>query len=385
MATLITNSTAYVNGNVYTINDAQPHAEAFIVASNGTFSHVGTTSAIRELAKEHGLPTYDFDNKFIMPGIHDAHVHLLFAGYALCNEPDIGLTNKLDDIIPGLHSKCCSCAYTNVYGDWLIVNGFNIENFDRAALDEAYPSVPVVIRGAAGHAIYANTQALIRAGIDPNHQADALPAHYKRREDGSLTGECHETAMDSIVLAIPFPKVGHAKRCLKQAIAALHQAGVTSIQEAASNTVMVEALTELDREGSLKLDIATHIVHTPQWIGWESAESLRELLDRAPDMKTDHVDTRFMKVILDGVPLPPLFSQSELGEDGKADLSKLTHQNLASVIEEFDQRGVTCKVHCGGKGSVRTTLDAIETARRKNLPGPHHEIAHCNGVHEGRC
>ena len=377
-------ATAYIHGNVYTVNENKPRAEAFIVSSSGIFETVGTNDEIIAVANKKGLPIYDLKNEFIMPGIHDAHVHLLFAGYALLNEPDLGVESTLEELPSKLHDGCCGCAYTNVYGDWIVVNGFTSPNFDRSALDKVYPNTPVLIRAAAIHACYANTVALERAGINPDHEPDTNAAYYVRREDGTLTGELHETAIDRVALAVPYPKVGHTKRCLKHAIKLLHRAGVTSIQEAASNTVMLEAFRELDRESALKLNVATHIVHTPQFIGWESSESLHRLLDNAAKYKTEHVDTRFLKIILDGVPLHPLYSHGALNATGKVNAARLTHPDLASVIAKYDKLGVTCKVHCTGEGSTRTMLDAVEAARKTNPSGPRLEVAHCSGVHIGK-
>ena len=376
-------ATAYINGRIYTVDESNLHAEAFIVSSDGIFDIVGSNEDVLKVAKEQRLPIYDLKNDFVMPGIHDAHVHLLASGYALLNEADVGIETTLENIVGKLHDGCCACIYTNVYEDWILANGFHLPDFDRTILDKEFPDRPVVIRAAAGHACYANTAALKRSGINPDHEPQTNAACYVLREDGTLTGELHETAMDRLALAIPYPKVSHAKRCLNHAIKMLHAAGVTSIQEAGSNTTMLEAFRELDEEGSLKLNVATHIVHTPQWLGWETTDSLHKLLNNAENYKTPHVDTRFMKIIFDGVPLHPLYSHGELDEQGQANAAKLTLANIAPVIEEFDRRGVMCKVHCTGEGSTRTTLDAIEAARKADPSGPRHEIAHCSGVHKG--
>jgi predicted amidohydrolase YtcJ len=383
-ATLTIDATAYINGRIYTVNESQPWAEAFIASSQGTFELVGSRAEILTVAERDHLPVYDLKNVFVMPGIHDAHVHLLYAGYALLNDVDVGLDATNENIASKLKHGCCACAYTQVYQDWIIANGFNIDNFDRSTLDKDFPDTPVVMRGGAGHNMYVNTEALRRAGIDPEHEMDTQASRFVRRKDGSLTGELSETAMDKIAMAIPYPKPSHVKRCLKHAISVAHQQGVTSMQEAASNTAMLEALGDLDREGALKIDIAAHIVHSPQYIGWEPRESLHKLLDNAGEYRTKHIDTRFLKIILDGVPLAPLYTQAELNADGRVNRSKLTVPDLGPIIETFDNKGVTCKIHCTGEGSTRFTLDAIEATRKKNPAGPRHEIAHCSGVHAGK-
>ncbi|KAJ4154505.1 hypothetical protein NW754_001453 [Fusarium falciforme] len=58
--------------------------------------------------------------------------------------------------------------------------------------------------------------------------------------------------------------------------------------------------------------------------------------------------------------------------------------HLEKLLEAFDAKGMTCKLHATGEGSVRVALNAIEKVRRRNPEGPRHEIAHCNAVHNGK-
>ncbi|TVY79525.1 Carboxylesterase patB [Fusarium oxysporum f. sp. cubense] len=68
-------ATAYHPGNVYTVSEARPRAEVFLVSADGLFSAAGTNAEILQLAREQGIPTVDLRSQFVMPGIHDAHVH----------------------------------------------------------------------------------------------------------------------------------------------------------------------------------------------------------------------------------------------------------------------------------------------------------------------
>jgi predicted amidohydrolase YtcJ len=377
------NSVAYYNGRIYTINSSQPWAEAFIVSSDGVFTAIGSSVDILQVAEREKMITRDLRGVFVMPGIHDGHMHLLFAGLALLSDATLGMDVTTENVAQKTKYGCCACQYSHTYEDWILANTFAIDSFDREALDMEYPDTPVVIRAGAGHNMYLNTAALKRAGYRLEDEPDTQATRFVRRDDGSLTGELSELAMNKAALAIPQPAFSHVKRCLKHAISLAHKAGVTSLQEAASNTLMLHALRELDSENALKMDIAAHIVYAPEYIGMEPQDSLKRLLDNANEYKTKHLDTRFLKVILDGVPLPPLFTHAGLTADGEVDVTKLTIEDIARVVREYDQRGFTCKIHCTGEGSTRVALDAIEMTRKSNPSGPRHEIAHCSGVHAG--
>ncbi|TQV90390.1 exoenzymes regulatory protein aepA precursor [Cordyceps javanica] len=379
------NATAYVNGRVYTVNDAQPWAEAFIVSEAGLFVAVGTTEAILSRARRDRMVVYDLQEQFVMPGIHDAHAHLLMAG--MMQLSIVNLRNGEDlvtssEAVRRLKSSSCNCSYAHAFHDWLLGDTFGIENYDRASIDEAFPDTPVVIQAGAGHSLLLNTVALRQSGYDVDDEPPAKGAFFARRDDGSLTGELGELAMTKAMLACPKPSAAHVRRALRHAARRLHRAGVTSCQEAASNTLMVDAFRALDRGRELRLDVYTHIVYGPEYIAQEPAQTLHRLLDAAAALRSEHVHTRFVKMMLDGVPLAPFFSQADLREDGAADPDDIYVEDLDNVVRKYDAMGMTIKIHCTGQGSTRTALNAIEAARKENPNGPRHEIAHCSGVHD---
>lgn len=111
-------ATAYINGRIYTVNDAQPWAEAFIVSEAGFFAAVSTTEAILSQARQNKIVVYDLKDQFIMPGIHDAHVHLLMAG--LMQLSIVNLRNGEDlvtssEAVKRLKSSSCNCNYAHAF------------------------------------------------------------------------------------------------------------------------------------------------------------------------------------------------------------------------------------------------------------------------------
>ncbi|KAJ9652413.1 hypothetical protein H2198_008334 [Neophaeococcomyces mojaviensis] len=376
------NSVAYINGRVYTINDQVPWAEAFIVGPDGTFCAVGTTGEIETKARQQHLTTYDLRGQFVMPGIHDAHVHLLISAIAITSQARLPIQLTNTNVAEELKKGSCLCKYTHVNQDWFVANGYSVDDFHRSSLDAAFPDTPVMIRGGAGHSAFLNTTALKRAGYSIDSEPDGQGTCYKRDSSGHLTGEMAEMSMSKLLTSLPKPSPAHIKRVLKEAQFILHRAGVTSVQEASSNTLLLQALQNLDAEGVLKLETHTHITYAPDWIGEEPSAVLHALIDQAEAYKSKHVDTRFVKIILDGVPLEPYYTHAGLTSDGKCDSSKLFITNVHEAVQKYDARGMTMKIHCTGHGATRLTLDAFEAARKANPNGPRHEIAHCSGVHD---
>ncbi|KAK4552771.1 hypothetical protein LTR86_010105 [Recurvomyces mirabilis] len=378
----MSSSIAYINGNVFTINDKQPRAEAFIVTEDGIFTAVGSTAEVAAKAKTEHMVIHDLRGQFIMPGIHDAHCHMLMSAIAMTSYAALPEVVSNDNLIEELKKGGCACKYAHTNQDWVMGSGYAIPGYDRKVLDAEYPDTPVMIRGGAGHGVFLNTEAMKRSGYDIAAEPDGQGTCFLRDDQGHLTGEMAENSLSKAILAVPKSPASHARRVMKETQKMLHAAGVTSIQEASANTAFLDVTRELEQEQSLKLQIFPHIVYAPDWIGEEPTSSLHALLDNAEKYRSKHVDTRFVKIILDGVPLPPYYSHAALQEDGRAQQHKLFITNVHEAVQKYDERGMTMKIHCTGQGATRLTLDAFEAARNGNPGGPRHEIAHCSGVHD---
>ncbi|KAK6459993.1 amidohydrolase 3 [Scheffersomyces coipomensis] len=375
-------SKAYVNGNVYTVDDKRSTAEAFIVTEDGFFGDVGTTAEILALAK--GLEVIDLKGRFVMPGIHDAHCHLLMASQEKLFEAKLGTTTGPEEIVEKLKEHRDGCKHLDAVSNWLVGNFYHYANFkdgkpDRQFLDEAFGDQPVVIREYTTHNIFVNTAALRAVGYEDDPE-DPPGGYFVRREDGSITGELVEMAASKIFYSMPKYNLKYNTEALEYGVKMLNRFGVTSVQEASANTIYLDTARELEKTKGLSLHISAHVV----WYGAGafSAESIGNLhhtvyKPNVETYKTKHFDPLYTKCWLDGVPWVPHETHCAIKDD-KIDFSKLLipPETFRKGIEKFDSEGRTCKVHVCGQGSARFALDCFEEIRKKNPNGPRHELAH---------
>ncbi|EXL70807.1 hypothetical protein FOPG_13427 [Fusarium oxysporum f. sp. conglutinans race 2 54008] len=355
------NSVAYYNGRVYTVNEMQEWTEGFIVNETGVFEAVGSSQDILAIADKRRLVRFDLRQKFSMPGIHDAHAHMYFAGLAQMSEATLELEPNDAKIAEKIQKGHCMCSHTGERHDWILGNSYLLIHFpdnvpDRRYLDEIFPDRPVLIRELSVHSMLLNTKALERLSIN-----DATPdppgGRYVRRADGTLSGGLYESAMEKVWNAVPFPPMSHYKRALSRAVSICHSYGITSAQEATASTMELDAFRELEAENRLDFDIYTHIVSAPGSAVGESEDSLAAQISIDEGFRTKHIHPHFIKFILDG------------------------QDTLLERIKLYDAKGYTCKVHAAGEGSARLALDILEQVRALNPNGPRHEVAHCNSVH----
>ncbi|KAL4798093.1 amidohydrolase-like protein 3 [Aspergillus venezuelensis] len=302
------NSVAYYNGRVFTILAA---------------------------AKQRKLVKFDLRQKFVMPGAHDAHVHIWAAGLQQLSEANVVLEENDAKIAEKLLE------------DWIFGNSYLATHFpgnkpDRCHLDHIWPEQPAL-------------------GIDESI-VDPPDGAFLWKLDGTLTGEVIEAATQKVWLRMPTPPLAHVKRAVAYALSTFHRYGITSAQEATANTLFLHVLREIEHENKLDLDVYTHILSAPGGFFMEREDSLAALLDVAEGFRSKHIHPQFVKFVLDGSPTPPNLTQTDLDGNGV-----ICTKNLV--------------IHATGEGSVRMALNVLGKVRSLNKDGPRHEITHCNAVH----
>src|SRR5260370_1424857 len=81
-----------INGKIWTLNPAQPIAEA-VACVGSRIVAVGSTAEVRKWA-DAGTRVVDLGGKLVVPGFNDAHVHFYAGGSHL--EMDMGIVESGD-------------------------------------------------------------------------------------------------------------------------------------------------------------------------------------------------------------------------------------------------------------------------------------------------
>ncbi|MBA6058167.1 amidohydrolase [Pseudomonas juntendi] len=375
----------YTNGKIYTGSPSHPWADTLVV-EEGQLAAVGYAADLQEIIQDH--PAIDLKQKMVMPGIHDAHIHLLLSGLKFGFEcrirPNANSKQLIEDIC-----DCRKCK-SGTLSSWVIAgeyNPFAIEkgHLDRKLLDEHFPDRPVFISDYTIHNALVNSKALEIAGLSSD-VTDPHGGQFVRREGSSeLTGELVERARWAISAAIPEYSSDIYEDALRWSVSMAHRYGITSVQEASASLPELKALKALDTIDELNLHVAAHLVwQEVTFSGGASLEQQDDLISRHREHLTPHVDTRFVKCWLDGAPLPPHFTESRIDSENKVDLSKIviSEDDLTAALIRLDRDGLTLKMHCAGEGAARIALNAVERMREHNgNRGPLHEIAHAGFIH----
>lgn len=377
--------TAYINAAVHTMDPARPRAEALLV-EDGDLRAVGTSEEVLA-SSDSTTEVVDLEGRMVMPGIHDAHLHLLFSGLKFQVEarlrPGVDAHGIIEDLSSCLHGPVDDAGREWVIGGEYLPDSFGEGGPHRSWLDEAYPDRPVFLYDYSIHHGLANSKALEIAGIDAARSTVDGGRIVRDPRTGEPTGELVEQGRWPVMRAIPDYPEQTGVDAVRWAVSRCHEFGITSVQEASANPQTLRALRSLDEDDALPLHVAAHLVWREEGFGGAPREELdRVIADRA-SWRSRHVDPDFVKIWLDGAPLPPHMTQADLTADGTVDESKILvpPAELVDALCRFDADGLTVKMHCAGEGAARTAVEAVEHVRRRNgADGPVHEIAHAGFV-----
>ena len=218
------------NAVIYTVNSEQPHAEAMAFDTEGMILAVGDEAELRE--QFNITDSIDAGGHAVVPGLIDAHVHLMGLGVSMLQARLEGATS-VEETVQRLRD-----FESNLPADsWLTGRGWDqndwpVKEFpNKAMLDEYFPDRPVWLRRIDGHAGWANSAALGAAGL--SEPADWQPEGglIQRDADGVPTGIMVDNAMAHIDSVVPSLSEGDYERAVGLALTETARYGLTGVHE----------------------------------------------------------------------------------------------------------------------------------------------------------
>lgn len=375
--------TVFRNGEFYTVNDKQPWVQSLAVTGQ-RIVFAGQDRAVEAYIGP-DTEVVDLQGRMAMPGIHDAHIHMLYGGRA-----ELGCKIPSGPFYPVIAEALQDCAQDLTKGEWLVAGNFFVEQFPEGVphkkyLDELFPDRPVYLTEMSGHNGLANSKALELAGIDDATQPPEGGA-LTRDAQGRLTGELVESALSLVKDVIPEPAPEKDVAALQRAIEICNQYGVTSVQEASGTQELLESLKQIEARGDLTLNVKAHLVWASPRHKKDDLEELRDFIDSRDRFASEHIDPNGIKMWLDGTPTAPYFTAADLDPktgEPEWDLILIPPDQLNQYVTEFDALGMKIKIHASGAGGAHAVMDAYEAARKSNPDSTvRHDLGHTNLVAE---
>ena len=248
------------NADVWTGNPAQPDAEAVAVLGDRIVA-VGTTSAVNRWRGPH-TQVIDANQRTVMPGFDDAHVHLLDGGEQL---DDVQLKDARSPA--EFARRIAAQAKKTPPGQWVLGGNWDEEAWTsatlptRALIDPVTPDTPVFVTRYDGHEGLANSVALRLAGITAA-TPDPPGGVIVRDVQGRPTGLLKDAAEGLVEQVIPPLSPGERMRIVKRALRYAASLGVTSLQDMNPAYATIETYSQLAEQGALTARIYVAPIET---------------------------------------------------------------------------------------------------------------------------
>ena len=344
------------NARIYTVDETRSVVEALAVrggrvlfagSKRGAMTFAGAATRVVDLA-----------GRAVIPGMTDAHAHLLGLGGAL-RTVDLTGTTTYDEVV----ARVVARAREVPAGRWIVGRGWDQNRWPGArfpthdALSAALPDHPVWLERVDGHAGLANARAMRAAGVTATTR-DPDGGRVERDAAGVPTGVFVDNAQGLVDRAIPAPSRDEVRQSVLAAVTEANRWGLVGIHDAGVTRSTIEVYEELARAG--RFDLRNYVMVA------DDSASLDHYFRLGPRsaLHGGRVWVRAVKLYADGA----------LGSRGAALLAPYSDDPknsglLVSPPEHIRRRteralraGFQVNTHAIGDRGNRVVLDAYERA-----------------------
>jgi predicted amidohydrolase YtcJ len=345
------------NGDIYTVNEHQPRAEAVAVKGE-RIVFVGSTRDVQRYVGQN-TRVVDLHGNTVLPGMTDSHHHLSGVGF---REMTLNLegTTGLDDFLTKVRGRVDQAKP----GEWVTGRGW-IETFwkppvfpTRWDLDKVAPKNPLILTRADGHGAVVNSAALKIAAIDkatPNPFGGEVS---KDKQTGEPNGMLLDAAQNLVRRHIPPTAPEDAERAIILGVRRDLELGWCQIQDAGGIYQDVDLYKKLYGEGKIKLRIYKAI--------YGPGPNAQRLINEGPIVGAfeNRFTVRTIKVVSDGALGSRGAALLEPYSDAPDTSGFLTvkEEDLLPMLKEALRQGIQVETHAIGDRANRFILDEYEQA-----------------------
>lgn len=214
----------------------------------------------------------DGKGQTLIPGLIDAHGHVLSYGLSLLRVDLVGTTSEQEAV-----QRVVDFLAGSEQLDWVQGRGWNQVLWESNAfplassLDEVISQKPIWLSRVDGHAGWANSAAMELAGVDSGTE-DPDGGQIIRDSQGNPTGVFVDNAMALIRSKIPASSIEEQKFALRTAMQALAKQGLTSVHDAGVGSSSIQAYKQLLQDGPLPIRVNAMLSATDSFFEQRLAE-----------------------------------------------------------------------------------------------------------------
>lgn len=225
-----TNTKAFINGKIYTVNEKQPYAE-MVMTNENKIIYVGKTNLNIIDAQ---TSVFDLEGKLMLPGFNDSHLHFTSGGSYLLGinlRPALSKEEFVKIIEEYINKRRLPDSVWITGGRWDHELWPDKTLPTKELIDSITENTPVFVSRIDGHVGLANSRALEFAGITKNTRDPEGGLIEHDPETGEPTGILKDNAMDLVFKIIPPPSLEENVEATLRALEEARKLGITSVQD----------------------------------------------------------------------------------------------------------------------------------------------------------
>ena len=364
------------NARIYTVDQNRPVVDAMAIR-DGRIVATGPSRLIGAM-KGAGTQVVDLDGRTVIPGMIDAHVHLVGLGQGL-RTVDLRGSTSYDEVI----ARVVERAKATPPGQWILGRAWDQNDWadtrfpTHEKLSAAVPNHPVFLTRVDGHAALANAAAMKAAGLTAASK-DPFGGQILRDARNAPTGVLIDRAMGLVAGAIPPMSAGELRDAVVAATREMNRWGLTSVHDAGVGRNAIDAYEEVARASDFSVRNYVMVANDDSTI----AHYLRRGPQRG--LYDGRLWIQAIKISADGA----LGSRGAALLEPYSDDPKTTGLALVppgrvrQVSLQALEKGFQVNVHAIGDRANRTVLDEFEQALRERPVADHRfRVEHAQILH----
>lgn len=365
----------YTGGDIITINDAQPSAEAVAVKA-GRILAVGTRGAIERAHKSSSTHVVDLAGKTLLPGFLDPHSHyinsLTVANQVNVFSPPAGPGKDIPAIIDEL--KKFRDERKIPEGELILAYGYDESNMPggrtlgRDDLDKDFPNNPVMVGHVSQHGAVLNSAALRKYGITADTKTPEGGIIVRKKGSNEPDGLLMETAFLPIFASLPKPTVEQEVECSKAGQMLYAAAGITTAHEGATHAPDIALMQRVAAVGANIIDI----------VAFPFIIDLDAVLKDNPPSTFGQYKNRLklggVKIMIDGSPqgktaffTTPYLTGGPGGEKNWRGEPTFPEDTVKAMVKRVYDLNLPLNLHANGDAAIAMFLRAHEYAASGSL------------------
>ncbi|KAL6308903.1 amidohydrolase family-domain-containing protein [Sparassis latifolia] len=363
------------NGTIYTVNEVEPVVDCMLVRKDKIIA-TGTSLQVQWEEYQNALIARFYGNEpsakkpltiirpvpgsIVVPGLADAHAHLIMYGFKV--ELPLDGAETFNDVLDIIEDYVRS--HPDVFADetrWVEGMGWDQTRwkgwrggFPTAAdlaIRPLLASRPLALHRVDGHALWVSPTALAFVNPGPGEIEGGEVVRY---ENGEMTG----VFLDAAMALVPKPprSAAQMKAYLERALTDALAVGLTSVHDADVEVDMIDVFKQVADEGKLPLRVYA-MGHSNEPTYW--GDKIPWLTGYGRDGR---LNVRSVKLYTDGAlgSWGAALLEPYSDNPGTSGLMRSDEAALNATVARFWEAGWGINIHCIGDRANKAVLDIFE-------------------------